>query len=162
MMTACDDVLATLLLGRALDEASAEHVRICPRCRADEAVMRELARTLAGYAVADPPAALSARVLHAAAPALAENARRAAGVDWALVARALGVALIPLPFIVFLDLQVLRAAYALLTAVLPSAVGFYVVLIYTALLAFLLAATYAAVPVVAARQTRRDPEVRYA
>ena len=161
-MIGCDDVLATLLVRGVLDEAGVGHLRICAHCQEDEAVVRELSRSLAAYAVADPPAGLSARMLRAAASALAENARRAAGVDWALVARAVGVALIPLPFIVFLDLQVLRAAYALLSAVLPNALGFYVVLNYTALLAFLLAATYAAVPVVAARQTRRDLEVRYA
>ena len=85
-MIGCDDVLATLLVRGVLDEASVAHVRTCAHCQEDHAVVRELSRSLAAYAVADPPGGLSAYVLRAAASALAENARRAAGVDWALVA----------------------------------------------------------------------------
>jgi hypothetical protein len=161
-MIPCDDIQARLLLGGTLDEPEVAHVRGCPRCRADEAVVRALASSFAVYIVPDPPAGLSARVLRAAAPALLANARRARTVDWPLVARAVGVALLPLPLILFLDLQVVRAVYALLSTVLPHGFGFYVVVNYAVLLAFLVASTYAAVPFVAARQARPRPEVRYA
>jgi hypothetical protein len=149
-MTDCDDIRAARLLGDALDPAAAAHVRGCSRCRADEAVVLPLARALAGDPTAPGPG-LTGRVLTAAAPLLAAQARRAARVR---LVRAVAVALVPLPAIVLLDLSLVRAAYRALSAVLPHAVSLYVVGNYAAFLALLLALTYGAVPFLAARQGR--------
>jgi hypothetical protein len=152
-MTGCDDIRAARLLGEPLDSAAAAHVRGCPRCRADEAVVLPLARALAAEPAAPAPG-LTGRVLTAAAPLLAAQARRAA--RWRL-ARALAAALVPLPAIVLLDLSLVRAAYHALSAVLPHAVSLYVVGNYAAFLALLLALTYGAIPFLAARQGRVTP-----
>jgi hypothetical protein len=84
-MSDCDAIREARFLGGTLDERAALHVGSCVRCRADEPALRALARTLAADAVAEPPATLAERVLHAAAPLLARNAHRAA---WRTVARA--------------------------------------------------------------------------
>jgi hypothetical protein len=147
-MTDCDDIRAARLLGDPLGSAAAAHVRGCARCRADEAVVVPLARALAAEPAAAVPG-LTGRVLTAAAPLLAAQARRAARVR---LARALAAALVPLPAIVLLDLSLVRAAYHALSAVLPHAVSLYVVGNYAAFLALLLALTYGAIPFLAARQ----------
>jgi hypothetical protein len=98
-----------------------------------------------------PPPGLAGRVLRAAAPLLARNARRA---TWPAVARALAAALVPLPLIAFFDWQIVRTAHAVLSRVLPDALSFYLVFNYTATLVLLLALTYAAVPILVERQAR--------
>jgi len=56
-----------------------------------------------------------------------------------------------LPLVVFLDVQLVRGVHALLSLVFPGALSLYLVGTYALLLAFLLAATYAAVPLLAMR-----------
>jgi hypothetical protein len=97
------------------------------------------------------PAGLAARVLRAAAPLLALNARRAA---WPALARAVVTALLPLPLILFVDWHIVRAAHTFLRTVLPEALSFYLVFNYAATLVLLLALTYAAVPILVERQAR--------
>ena len=98
-----------------------------------------------------PAAALSARVLRAAAPLLAHHARQAVRLA---VARAVGVLVLVLPAVVAVDVAVGRAAFALLTAVLPTTLGFYVVFAWAATLSLLFALTGAAIPILAERQAR--------
>ncbi|HYV58123.1 MAG TPA: hypothetical protein VE911_11275 [Candidatus Nitrosopolaris sp.] len=153
-MTDCQDVLTALLLGEA-DTTALVHVRTCARCRAEEAAMHALAAQLAADTGPTPPPSLAPRVLAAAAPLLARNARRAAWrTTWPAVARALAAALLPLPAILVFDVALVRAIYALLGAVLPHGLSLYLVVNHAALLVLLLSLTYGAVPVLAARQAR--------
>src|SRR5439155_308694 len=117
-MTDCDDTLTALLFRGTLDHDAAAHLAACPRCRAERAAVESLARTLAAAPVPAPPLGLTWRLLAAAEPLLARNARRAA---WPTVALALAAALLPLPAILLLDFYLVRAAFALLTAILPTA-----------------------------------------
>jgi hypothetical protein len=56
--------------------------------------------------------------------------------------------------ILFLDVQALRAAYALLRSVLPDGLSLYVVFNQAATVTLLLALSYAAIPILAERQVR--------
>ena len=150
-MTDCDDMLTTLLFRGAPDADVAAHLTACPRCRAESAAIEGLERALAAAPVPAPPPALARRVLAAAAPLLARNARRAA---WPTLARALAAALLPLPVILLLDFYLVRFAFGLLTAILPTALGAYLAFNYAATLALLLALTYAAIPIFVEHQVR--------
>jgi hypothetical protein len=156
----CDEVLVAIALGEALDEAAAAHLRACGHCTGEVALAQSLARGLAAHAAPEPPPGLAARVLRAAAADLARNAQ-AAAADWGRVGRALAAALLPLPLLVLVDVQVVRAAHAVLSAVLPGALSLYLVGTYGTLLALLFGLTYAAVPVLAARQGRPLLEGRH-
>jgi len=145
----CDESLTALLFG---DDAAAEaHVAACPHCREERAAVERARRVLGAAPEPLPPPGLAARVLRAAAPLLARNARRA---TWPAVARALAAALVPLPLIAFFDWQIVRTAHAVLSRVLPDALSYYLVFNYTATLVLLLALTYAAVPILVERQAR--------
>ncbi len=150
-MTDCDDTLTRLLFRGAPDADVAAHLAACPRCRAERAAVESLARTLAAAPVPAPPLGLTWRLLAAAEPLLARNARRAA---WPTFALALAAALLPLPAILLLDFYLVRAAFALLTAILPTALGAYLTFNYAATLALLLALTYAAIPIFVEHQVR--------
>jgi hypothetical protein len=152
----CDDALATLFLGVPLDEAMRAHVAGCARCREDEHLVRAVTSALAASTVPEPPPGLAAHVLRAAEPLLG---RRAA---WPTLARALGVALVPLPLILWFNWLLVRSAERVLSSVLPSSLSFYVVLNYSILLALLLALTYGAVPILAERQARGRREESHA
>jgi len=158
-MTDCDETLTALLFGRALDRDAAAHLAACPRCRAERAAVEGLARTLAAAPGPAPPPGLATRVLGAAEPLLARNARRAAR---SILARALAAALLPLPVILLLDFYLVRAAFALLTTILPTALGAYLVFNYTATFALLLALTYGAIPIFVERQVRLRREESHA
>ncbi len=150
-MTSCDDLLSHVLFGVALDDAGRAHVETCVRCGRDAPVVRALAAGLATDPAPDPPAGLAAGVLAAAAPALRANARAATPPDWRRVARAIGVALVPLPLILLADVSVLRALHAGLSVLLPATLSGYLVLSYALTMTLLLAASYAAVPLLAGR-----------
>jgi len=147
MTTSCDDVLTTLLLGRSDDPEVRVHLETCERCRAEAPSLQRVAQALAAGTAPEPPPALAAHVARAAAPLLERNARR---VAW----RAVAAALVPLPLVLLLDVWIVRTIHTLLVAVVPAPLGAYVVFNYSALLALLLALTYGAVPIVAARQLR--------
>ena len=150
-MTDCDDVRAALVLRRVHDAALEAHVLACPRCSAEHDAVRRVAAALVDDAVPAAPPALAARVRLAAEPLLERNAQRAA---WPALARALGAALLPLPAILFVDFHALRAAYQLLSSVLPGGLGFYVVFNHAATLTLLLGLSYSAIPILAERQVR--------
>jgi hypothetical protein len=152
----CDGALAALFLGEPLDEATRAHVAGCARCREDEHLVHAVTGALSASTVPEPPPGLTARVLRAAEPLLG---RRSA---WPTLARALGVALIPLPLILWFNWLLVRGAERLLSSVLPSSLSFYVVLNYSILLALLLALTYGAVPILAERQARGRREESHA
>jgi len=57
------------------------------------------------------------------------------------------VLILPLPAILLLDFYLVRFAFGLLTAILPTALGAYLAFNYAATLALLLALTYAAIPI---------------
>jgi hypothetical protein len=158
-MTDCAGVLAALFLGRPLDAPGRAHLAVCAHCQTEETALARVAGTLAADPAPPVPPGLGPRVLRAATPLLARNARRAARP--ALV-RAVAVALLPLPLIVLLDAFVLRTAHALLSAVLPPALSTFVVFNYVALLALLFALTYGAVPILAAHQLRGLAEESHA
>jgi hypothetical protein len=118
-----------------------------------------LLRSLAADPAVTPSPELTRRVLEAAAPLLARNARRTAARR---LLRALVVALLPFPLLLALDTYVLQLAYRMLSTVLPGALSLYLVGSYAAALALLLAVTYGAVPIVAARQGGFQTDVRHA
>ena len=148
MTISCDEALAARLLGGA-NATVAEHVAGCPRCAAAVDRVAAVQAAFARAPVPDPPPGLSARVHRAAVPLLAANARRA---THRLVGRALAAALLVLPLVVLVDVRVVQALYAALTAILPTALGAYVVASWAVTLTALLALTYAAIPIVAERQ----------
>ena len=148
----CDDLRLLLVLGDPLDPVAAAHLEACAACRAEEPAARALAAALAADAGPLPPPGLSERALRAAAVPLALHARRAAKPDWRGLAWAVTVAVLPLPVVVYLDALLVRGAYRVLTVVLPDALSFYLVGSYAVVLALLLSLSYAAVPLLAARQ----------
>jgi len=150
-MTDCEETLTALAFGGAPDAATAAHLALCARCRADRVQVERVTRALAADVPPAPPPGLTARVLRAAEALLERNARRAA---WPELARALAAALVPLPLVLFLDWHIVRAAYAFLSELLPGALSFYLVFNYAATLALLLALTYSAVPILVERQAR--------
>jgi len=148
----CEDVRTSLMLGLALDDGAARHVTMCTSCRAEAPAVRAVAAALAAHRAPAPSQALRARVLDAAAPLLDRRARAVITPDWGAVARALGAALLPLPLIALAQGYVVNLLYRVLTTLLPGPVGAYLVFNYVALVALLATITYAAIPVVAARQ----------
>jgi hypothetical protein len=156
LAVSCDDALARLFLGEALDDGTRAHLSTCTRCRADERLVGALTNAFAASPVPEPPPGLTARVLRAAEPLLGRHAA------WPALGRALAAALVPLPIILWIDWLVVRSAERLLSAVLPSALSTYVIVNYSILLALLLALTYGAVPILAERQARGRREESHA
>ena len=64
--------------------------------------------------------------------------------------------------ILLLDFYLVRAAFGLLVAILPTALGAYIVFNYAATLALLLALTYGAIPIFVERQVRLRREESHA
>lgn len=125
-----------------------EHVRDCVECEVLALPVRGIAERLASYAVPIDAAALSRRVLEVVRPDLA---RLASVWFWRRLARVILTALVPLPVVLVLNAVVLSAFHAWVSEVLPAAVATYLVVSYAALLLLLFASTYAAIPLVLAR-----------
>ena len=70
------------------------------------------------------------------------------------IAFTLAVGAIPLPFVLGYDALVLRLGYDLMRQVLPMEVAAYAVFSYASLCLFLIALTYAAVPVLLTKAGR--------
>lgn len=157
----CDTALTALLFGRATPEIDA-HLAACPRCGADAPHVRQVTARLDTIPAPTAAPALGARVLRAAAPLLAANAHRLPAVAWRRFAAAIAVAVLPLPFILFVGWESLSTVNRLLSAVLPARVSFYLVATHAAVLALLLAITYGAVPLLAAHQLRLQHEDTHA
>lgn len=91
---------------------------------------------------------ISRAVLVAARSDLEHNARRAYARR---VARALAAAVVPLPLIAAMAFSTLRHMHSILAEWLPALVADYLVASYAALGVLLIAATYAAIPLLAER-----------
>jgi hypothetical protein len=137
--------------GAAVPAGAVAHLAGCAACRDARAQAGAVARALAGYAAPAPAPGAEARTLAAAMPLLARRreARRALRrrVTWALT-----MALLPLPAIVLVNVQLLMAAHRLALTRLPPALALYLVVCLGAGVALLLALSYVAVPLLAARR----------
>jgi hypothetical protein len=148
----CDEALAAAALGKAGDPATA-HLSSCVACQEAGPRAAAVAHLLSSYQVPGPAPGSAARTLAAAAPLLARRRaeRRALRrrVAWALT-----LALLPLPAIVLANVKLLMATHRLLLSLLPPALSLYMVVCLGAGVALLLALSYAAVPLLAARRPR--------
>ncbi len=158
----CDEALAALALDRragrdraATDVHAVAHLAGCDRCQAERARAEQVSHALAHHQVAAPApaadAAFRSRLLAAAAPLLARRASEARALR-RRVAWAFTLALLPLPAILYANFKLLLAAHGLLSTLLPPSVSLYLVACLGAGVALLLALSYAAVPVMAARR----------
>ena len=129
-------------------ERLAQHAADCDECREATPPLGDIVRTLSSYATSIDAAALSRRVLAALRP---ELTRLASIWFWRRLARGLLAALVPLPLIVLFDAYVLSNVYEWVSGLLPTVVATYLVASYGALLFLLFGATYAAIPLVLAR-----------
>ena len=154
----CDELFDAWLGRGDLPPGGAEHLAACPSCQQDAEAMTALASALRTHAAPEPPPWLSRTVLRAAAPLLAARAEPVPRPAW----RALAIALLPLPLILAVDWFLVRGAHALLSGLLPDALSLYLAGSYAVLLATLLGLTYAAVPLLAARQLRPPLEEHHA
>jgi hypothetical protein len=135
-------------LAAAGERRLTEHAADCDECRPAPLPLAALARDLASYAVPLDVAALSRRVLAVLRP---ELARLASVWFWRRVSRVTLAALLPLPVILALDVYLLRLFYTWAIGLVPVAVATYLVVTYAATQILLFAATYAAIPLVLAR-----------
>lgn len=126
----------------------AAHATECDACQAAPLPINRIAMLLDASDVRLDAAALSARVTLR----LRRELRLAGSVSWRAVALVLLRAVLPLPAVVACDAYVLWTAYALGKTILPGPLAAYVVLSYGALLLLLFGLTYAAVPLLVARQ----------
>jgi hypothetical protein len=127
----------------------AEHAAACDECRAAPLPLAAVERELAGYRVPLDVAALSRRVLAAVRP---ELQRLASVWFWRRLARVTAAALLPLPLIVLLNGWLLGLAYGWVSQLVPPALALYLVASYAAAQILLLALTYAAIPLLLARE----------
>jgi hypothetical protein len=124
------------------------HAAECEECAAEPLPVDRLVAVLAKSEPALDCAALSRAVLAAARP---ELQRRAAAAFRRQVLIAVLIALVPLPAVLLYDAYALRIAYELISTLLPTALAAYVVLSYAAFLLLLFASSYAAIPLLLAR-----------
>lgn len=132
----------------AMAEAVRAHASACEDCAGAPLPAEEIGDVLGSYAVAVDAASLSQKVVLCLRPELAAMAAAAFRRRAAL---ALLAALVPLPAIALFDVWVLHSVYTLVCMLLPAAVAAYLVLTYASVLLLVLAATYAAIPLLIAR-----------
>jgi hypothetical protein len=130
------------------------HVEECDECRSHPPAIDRIDRALASSRIAIDSSALSRLAMAAARPVLQASAMR---LFWRQVAAVIVVALVPLPMIVAYDTVLLGLLHVAVSAVLPSAVAAYVVFMYASSLLFLFAVSYAAIPVLMARNAMPNP-----
>lgn len=152
----CAAVRSVLARGEPLDEPGRLHWAACAECVGLAEGLAAVARAAAALPPAKPPADLDGRVLSAAAPLLAANARAAAvgtrSRDGHRLARALVPAILLFPLLVVADVWLLRLAHEALAGVLPRVLSTWVVLSYAALLAALGCLVFGAIPLLVERQ----------
>lgn len=139
--------------GRAPRPALAEHVRECGACRVTPADLEAVDTVLGAI-----PAEVDARFLslEALAALRPEMRARAARAFWRRAVAGVLAALLPLPIVLAADAVVLRAFHTLLSALLPATLAAFVIggMALSALL--LVAAAYAAIPLLVDRQLGRS------
>lgn len=156
----CAAVLMTLARGERLDAAGDAHRASCAECAALADGLAAVGRAVGALPAAEPPSELEARVLLAAAPLLAENARAAAlaptrslgAFDGRRLAHALVPAILIFPLLVVADAWLLRFVHETLAGFLPRALSTWFVLSYAALLAALGCLVFGAIPLLVERQ----------
>lgn len=156
----CAAVLAALARGEPLDAACEAHRASCAECAALADGLADVGRAVGALSPVEPPPDLDARVLLAAAPLLAENARAAAvartrslgAFDGRRLAHALLPAILVFPLLVVADAWLLRFVHETLAGFLPRALSTWFVLSYAALLAALGCLVFGAIPLLVERQ----------
>ena len=161
MRYCCDDFLLAQLRGGAPGEDELRHRATCTSCAALAPALSDVARTLEAGDDLAPAPGLVGRVLLAASPLLAANARAAreqhAGpvgrrLDGRRLARALLPAVLLFPVLVLADLVLLRILHGALATLLPQAISTYLVASYAVLLAAIVCLTFGAIPLLVQRQ----------
>ncbi|MFI5397055.1 MAG: hypothetical protein ACHQ9S_16080 [Candidatus Binatia bacterium] len=125
------------------------HASECDECRVSPLPVGRIAALLDSTDVDIDTAGMSARTL----VRLRRELKTMRGMSWRRVMAHLLRALLPLPPVLVVDAYLLHAAYGWGSAILPSVLVVYVVLSYAAFLVFVFGLTYAAVPLLMARQT---------
>ena len=120
-----------------------EHVAECETCAGDPPAVERIDAVLRNETRADDPTALSQRVLLVSRGMLAERRKH---VYRRRVRRGLIMALAPLPLVVSVDVYLLHSAYTALSSVLPTPIVIGMLASYAAMLALLVALTYASLP----------------
>lgn len=127
-----------------------QHVDECDECRRLSLSIDRIDAALSSSRIDVDTAALSRQALAAVQPVLRSIATRH---FWRQVAAVVVVTLVPLPAVLAYDTVLLRLLHAAVSALLPSAVAAYIVFMYASSLLFLFAVSYAAIPVLMARNT---------
>ena len=131
-------------------DAFTAHVRECDECRADPPPLPPIMDLLGTGGADIDPSAMSANALARMGP---ELARRGAAAFRRPVLAGVLLALVPLPAVLVYDAYILRAVYAVVGSLLSTGLATYVVVSYGAFLLLLISATYAAIPLLLARNT---------
>lgn len=117
----------------------------------DDSLDPRLAEVLAAGRVEIDAAALSARALAAAGPALAARA-----AYWPRLARVLGISLVPLPLLIGANLALVAWLYGLAASWLGDGVALYLAGSYAVAALVGLGLSYASIPLLLARRVPHD------
>jgi len=138
------------------DSVIEEHLRECDECAREGLPAALLNEQLRAATVPVDPNLLSRRAWPALGAALAaraaDNLRRRA-------ARGVLLSLLPLAAVLAYDVWVLQVLHSFLDSIFPSQLATWIVVNYAAAIVLLLGATYAAIPLLVARQTAPPLEV---
>jgi hypothetical protein len=133
------------------------HVDECDSCRQDSLPICQLDTLLGSSRVDIDAAALSRQAFSAAQLALQAVVLRRFRRQVAIVVT---VALAPLPFVLLYDAVLLRLLHAAASSLLSGTMANYIIFMHASLLLFVLAASYAAIPVLVARTMPRPTTLR--
>ena len=122
----------------------------CDACREQALPLERIAAVLDRDAHPVDTALLSRAVLIHMRPMLQRATRR---MFWRRLALGLALSLLPLPFVLAYDALLLQVVFAVARTILPESIALVLVFNYAALLALLLAVTYAAIPLLIARRS---------
>lgn len=125
-----------------------EHIADCAACGEAPLPIDPIASALDSSVCAVDARLLSKRLMAEARPLLHRVAMRR---FWRQVAAVIVVALTPLPVILAYDAYLLRLLHIAATSLLPGPLATYLVASYAASLLFLFALSYAAIPILMAR-----------
>lgn len=133
-------------------DAIREHAETCGACRDQGFDPTRVVETLAASSIPIDTSGLASRIRTALRPELERLSRRA----WRRrVLVAVAAALVPLPLVVASEWLAIGLVRSALASLVPDAVVLWIVAGQATLLALLVSATYAAIPVVAERMTPR-------
>lgn len=125
-----------------------EHVAECEACAGNPPAVERIDAVLRRQPSVEDSEMLSQRVLLAARGLLAERRKHSYRRR---VRRGLILALAPLPLVVSVDVYLLHSAYTALSSVLPAAIVIGMLASHAAMLALLVALTYASLPLLLAQ-----------